>query len=520
MVAVKTASRPEPVLVSRNSAAQMSGRLIYLLTRVGLPPITLRFVSLDEYGIWSTCFLIIGYISIGAFGVANVYLRFAAEYNAKGKQEEIGSLMGVGLAITSVFSIVALALLWLSLPWVNAWFKIPEALQATADVLILGTVATMLLDMSWGGFAYILQGINRITQQTWVWMIGCLLETALIVVLLMEGYGVYGLLWAFVARYVFSITLYAVLVYRAVPGLKLSLKGWREKLRLFAGYGGILQLTGLVSMVMYSFDRFCAGMLTGVGAVGLLDIGQKFPMMASQLFGSSQSSFLTALTHLYATDRHDEIERIYLRGTRYLNMLNGVAMGFMAPFGMAIVTVWMGADPRYREAGIIMALATIGYHLHVMTGMATSYFQSTHKAWRPLLAYMVPQMVLVALALAFGLVEFGPSLLLVVASMAGARALSSLFFLAHTNFSLQIPQWRFLWFVMLPGLMPYFLGYLVHYAAEPWLLTVGTGRFKLLPALAGLGVVYLGVVAFVFSTLLLDKGEKSRWVGLLKRRRQ
>lgn len=519
MAAVQTESRPAPVRVSRNAAAQMLGRLIYLVTRVALPPITLRFVSMDEYGIWSTCFLIIGYIGIGAFGIANVYIRFAAEYNATGRQKEIGSLLGVGLAITVAFSAVTLAVLWLSLPWVNAWFKIPEPLQATADMLILGTVATMLLDMSFGSFAYILQGVNRIAQQTLVWILGCLLETGLIVALLMQGFGVYGLLGAFVARYVFSISLYAILCYRAIPGLKLNLRGARQNLKLFAGYGGILQLTGLVSIFVYSVERICAGTLTGIGAVGLLDIGQKFPMMASQLFGSAQTSFLTALTHLHATDQRDEIKRIYLRGTRYLNLLNGLAMGFMAPFGLGIVAAWMGPDPAYAQAAAVLVFAALGYHFHALTGPATTYFQGIKRPWVPLLGFLVPQLILAALCFLPALAEWGPGLLAVVAAMAGGRMLSSLLFLSYANRSLELSQWRFLWLGLLPGLIPYGLGYGVEYLARPWLSTVGTGRLELIPALAALGVAYVALVGLVLWGFFTTREERMAVRRKLGRRR-
>lgn len=520
MATVQTESRPEPVRVSRNAAAQMLGRLIYLVTRVALPPITLRFVSLDEYGIWSTCFLIIGYIGIGAFGVANVYIRFAAEYNATGRRDEIGSLLGVGLAITVAFGAVTMAVLWAGLPWVNAWFKIPDHLQATADMLILGTVATMLLDMSFGSFAYILQGVNRIAQQTLVWILGCLLETGLIVGMLMQGFGVYGLLWAFVARYAFSILLYAVLCYRAIPGLRLSLHGWREKLRLFAGYGGILQLTGLVSIFVYSVERICAGLLTGVGAVGLLDIGQKFPMMASQLFGSAQTSFLTALTHLHATDQRDEIVRIYLRGTRYLNLLNGLAMGFMAPFGLSIVTAWMGANPAFAEAAAILTFAAVGYHFHALSGPATTYFQGIKRPWLPLVGFLVPQLLLAGLALLPALAEWGPTLLAVVGAMAAGRVLSSLLFLAYTNRTLGLSQWRFLGFGLLPGLVPYGLGLGLEYLARPWLASVGTGRLQLIPALAGLGMAYVVLAGLVLWGGFSLREERAAVRGKLMRRRR
>jgi O-antigen/teichoic acid export membrane protein len=496
------APAPAPVRVSRNAAFQMLGRLIYLLTRVALPPITLHYISLEEYGIWSTCFLIIGYVGIGTFGVSNVYVRFAAEYNATGRQREIGSLLAVGLTLTLSFSALVLAALWFCMPWVLAWFKIPPALEQTATLLILGSTATMLLDMTFGAYASILQGVGRIGQQTAVWILSFLLETAVMVTLLMQGFGVKGLLLAFAARYLFSTVVYAVQCYQAVPGLKLSLRGaGREKYRLFFGYGGVLQLTGLLGVFLYSCERLAAGSLTGVGAVGLLDIGQKFPVMASQLFGSGQTSFLTALTHLHAQNRRGEIVAIYARGTRYLNLLNALAMGFMAPFGLDIITAWMGHPELYQEAATVMVFAAVGYHLHALTGPATTYFQGIHRPWRPLLGFLVPQLALAAAGLLLAMEVLGPGLLAVVAAMAGARVLSSLQFLVQTNHTLGYSNWRFLWFVLLPGLVPYGIGYGLEHAVRPWLESLGTSRFQLLPALAALGAAYTVAVLLAYLVL-------------------
>lgn len=507
-----------PVNVSRNAAVQMLGRLFYLLTRVALPPITLHFISLEEYGIWSTCFLIIGYIGIGTFGVSNVYVRFAAEYSATGRQKEIGSLLATGLTLTISFSLVVIVALWLLMPLLLAWFKIPEPLAPTATMLILGTVATMLLDMTFGAYASVLQGLHRIGQQTVVWILSFLLETAVMIGLLVAGFGVQGLLWAFVARYLFSTVTYIILCHRAVPGLRLSLRGaGRAKYRLFFGYGSILQLSGLLGIFLYSFERLAAGALTGVSAVGLLDIGQKFPMMASQLFSSAQTSFLTALTHLHAQNRQAEIVTIYTRGTRYLNLLNGLAMGFMAPFGWALITLWVGSAVHYQEAATVLVFAAVGYHFHAITGPATTYFQGIHKPWRPLLVYLFPQLVLASAGLLLLMRWLGPGLLAVIAAMTAARVASSLLFLLVANRSLRYSQWRFFGYVLLPGLLPYAVGYALAHYSSGWLQSFGTARLDLLPPLIGLGFAY-AVAILVVGVFFTTREERAQLGRRLRRR--
>ena len=49
------------------AVVQLAAKLLYMLSRVGLPPIILSYVSLEEYGIWATCFIVISYLGMSTF---------------------------------------------------------------------------------------------------------------------------------------------------------------------------------------------------------------------------------------------------------------------------------------------------------------------------------------------------------------------------------------------------------------------------------------------------------------------
>jgi O-antigen/teichoic acid export membrane protein len=504
MPSLKAIKQQQSRSVSRNAAAQMLGRILYLATRVALPPFILHYISMEEYGIWATCWIIIGYVGMGAFGVSNVYVRYVAEYNATHRYEKIGPLLCAGLTLTTTFGAITLLGLWFGLPWVYVAFKISPNLQATAGILIFGTVATMLLDMTFGAFAYVLQGMQKITEQTAVWIASYLLETLLMVAMMMQGWGVTSLLWAFVGRYLLATVVYAILCYRAIPGLKIRLSGVRlETFHLFFRYGGMMQISGLLSVFLYSCERLVAGTLTGISAVVLLDIGQKFPMMSTQVFSSATNSLLTALTHHHSLNQKDEMIRLYLRGSRYLNLLNGCALGFMAPFAVAIITAWVGDDPAYHEAGIVFVCAAAGYHLHALTGPASTYFQGISNPGGAIWGYLIPQLILLGAGLVGAYAVLGHTLIAVIAAATGARMVSSGLFLLYANSQLGVRQWRWLWQALLPGLAPYAVGYGLAVASQGFLGQLATGRLVLIPALAALAAVYaillLAILYAVFS---------------------
>jgi len=271
-------------LLSRNVSVNIVSKIFYMFTRVGLPPVILSYVTLDEYGIWAACFILISYLGMSAFGVSNVYIRYVADYRARNETEKINRLISTGLTVTLALSLVLLVLLWLGLPAVIVLFKVPLPLQRTAFVLIFVTAATFMLDLTFGAFAYVLHGLQMIVQQTVVWVISFCMEAALIVLMLVGGFGIYALLWAFVIRYLFATVANIVLCYRAIPGLSLGIRLFdRASLRLFYGYGAIVQISGLLGMFLYSIEKVLAGTFVGVHATGLFDVGEKFPVMSSQI---------------------------------------------------------------------------------------------------------------------------------------------------------------------------------------------------------------------------------------------
>ncbi len=501
-----------------NTLAQTAGRLLYLLTRVGLPPLILHFVSLEEYGLWSTCFLLISYVSMGAFGVSNVYIRYVAEYSVKEQFDSINGLVSTGLLLTFIFSVCALGGIWIAMPVLLKSFNVAPQLHHTAQVLILGTLATMLLDMTLGAFAYVLHGLQRIAQQTIVWIISFLLETALIVTLLFYGYGVNSLLWAFFARYIFSTVIYIVLCYQAIPGLHISFRlVKREFFSRFLHYGGILQISGLLSIVMYSIERVLAGYLTGLTAIAVLDLGQKFPVMASQVFSSMNASFLPAITQAHSLGKQHEIKRLYTQGLRYLNLLNGLAMGFLAPFAGWLLSAWLGHGDNLTNTIVVLICACVGYQLHVLTGPLSAYYQGINRPSRTF-SYLGWQLLFIVsgLLLAWHYVELDVIVIAEIVML--SRVLSALIYLFRGNYQLGLKHRQFIRFVLIPGTVPYLLGYGLMAAIQPWLTELNPNRWQLIFILGIIGVFYTLLTVGFFYAFLCNDTEQSQIRHKLGRR--
>jgi O-antigen/teichoic acid export membrane protein len=477
--------------LSRNVVSSVGAKILYLATRFSLPPIILASITLEEYGLWALAFILIAYLGMGAFGVSNVYIRYVAQYQATGQTDRIGDLLSTGLVLVSILAAVTLIALWFGLPTMLTWFSVPEDLRSTAFVLLFGTVAVFMLDLSLGAFVYVLTGLQKIVLQNRIWIASFLLETLLVVTFMLTGLGVLGLLYAFALRYALSISLSVWMCFRNLPGLRLSPTRFnREHLRLYICFGGILQISGLLGMFLRSVEKLIAGLFINVQAVGLFDVAQKFPVMATSIPSSINAAYLPAVTQMHVQGRHQEFTGFYLGGARQINLLTGFIMGFMAAFAAPLITAWLGPNPDFALAPLVLACFTLPFQLNVVTGAATNVYRGMGQPVRELL-YPVSQLLLVVVLVGAGFSFFGVDLRVIVVAVAGAMILSALFYFVFTNRFLGIRQRVFLRQVLLPGLVPYLTGFGLLLLITPWITSVADDR------LGSLAVVLAGGLAYV-----------------------
>ena len=503
-------------LVSRNVFSSVGAKILYLVSRFFVPPIVLAYLTLEEYGIWAICFILIGYMGMGSFGVSNVYIRYVAQFHARGEEHRIGPLLSTGLTVVSLFGMLILVAVWFGVPVMIEAMSVSPELSDTAFTLIFSTAAMYVLVMSWGAFSYVLTGLQRIVQQNQVWVTSFMIETLLIIAFLIAGLGIYGLLYAFVIRYLLSIAVNVWLCFRYIPDLRISLRSVnRRDLALFYGYGGIVQLSGFLGMFLRSIEKLIAGFFINVQATGLFDAAQKLPMMATSIPSSMNAVFLPATSYMHSQERSDELLGLYINSTRYINLVTGIMMGFMAAFAGPLMVAWLGPNPELALAPLILACFTLPFQLNVLTGPASNIYRGMGIPARELI-YPLSQLALVIILVGAGFLIFGIDVVVITVAVALAMIMSALIYMTYTNRFLKLDQGRFIRSALVPGLWPYLTGFALYLLASPWAEAVGDSRWGSVALVLVAGFAYCGLQAAVLWLFQLDAGEKDYVAGKIR----
>lgn len=498
--------------ISRNVGATVLAKIYYMATRLFIPPFVLSYVSLEEYGIWSYCFILLTYLGMSVFGITNVYLRYSAVWWTKGETDKINRLLSTGILFMSAFSLVSFPLIAWFLPYLFPILNIPESLHNTAYYLIIGTTAVFLVHLTFGAFGHLLQSMQMMAMERTIMVISWTLETAAIVLFVLSGFGIYSLILAYMINTFSRVIINIAMSYIKLPSLKLS---WRlfdtSMLKKFLHFGGIIQLSGMLSVVNSSMEKIFAGIFMGVQTTGLYEVGLKFPKMGSSIPDSINYVFLSINAHLHAKDNKEKIKQIYFQGSRYINMLTGLMMGFFASFAPYIIQAWLGLDEKYQAAATILSWFTLALQMHILTGPISAIFRSIKLPSKELFFVGLKFILFMACALPI-LHTMGGSILLINSLIVGITVGMSLLYITYCNHYLGVSQWKYFKQVIIPGFVPYVLGFGIALTATPWFEEVSNERWEILFTLIIFWIIYTVIAPLILFFVFCHRQErKTLW---------
>ncbi len=514
---VEQSGRDVVKAASGGALVLMLGNVCYLLTRVALPPIVLRHVGLEEYGLWALAFVLIGYLGMGAFGVSNVYIRYVAAYRARGDMDAINRLLTTGLAFTSSVAVVLLAVIWLAMPSLVSLLGVAPNLRTEATTILFAACAAFLLDLAFGAFSNILLGLERVSAHTAVWVGGSIFEALVLVMLLESGHGVSALPIAFALRLSSVIVASATLCRRALPGLTVAPRFFdRRALRLFVGFGGVVQVAGILSIFLYSVEKLIAAVFLGPASAGIFDVGEKFAVMVSGIPASLNGVLLAPVARMSTASTSSSAAAFFLTASRWVSMPAGVMMAFLSAFAPAVITAWMGPDPRLTDAAFILTVFSLAFHVHVVTGPASAWYRGIAEPARELF-YPLTQMTLVAIFVATGFAVAGRSIAVVTVTVAAAMVGSAIAYSSWTARRVGAPISRLVAQVYIPGFVPYLVAAASRPLVQAMLGSQYASRADAVATLAAGGVLYGLAIAALLWTTILDAAEKKSCRGALAR---
>jgi O-antigen/teichoic acid export membrane protein len=408
--------------VLRGSAAGVALQLFHYGSRFAVTPLVLAAVGLEAYGFWALLFQALGLLGLHRIGLLGAAVTFVARLRAEGRPERIRPLLETTSFAMAVLAALVVGLLAGFAPVVVRLLGMPVEGAEAAVTLVRWTATSTALALVLGGYQSALEGFARHDRVRAVEGAASAVELVVLVTLLHAGLGLPALGMAYAVRLLAPVPVYRLLARRELPGLEaLPIRCDRTVLRELLGFGGAIQASGLLHLVVATVDRLALAHLVSLHAAGAFELARKLVQLAANLPLQACAPLVPACVS--AERRQAELLRSALR---WVAVVAVPFLGVLFAVPDVVLTIWVGEVPE--GSAVALRLLAAATYVHVCTGPLTARLRA-RAAGREELAYM-----LLWSGLALALVPAGASLggmTGAVTASAAAQVGASLFLLAR-----------------------------------------------------------------------------------------
>jgi len=309
-----------------------------------LTPLILHRIGVTGYGTWAVFLAINGLTSLADLGLVGTLSKFVAEYHAQKDFPALSRLLSSGLALFLLLDFAISAILWLVSPFlVERFFRgstVPAVELVALLRLFLVVVAANILTQL---FASVTTGMQRLDLTNMISAANVLLSAIFGGYLVVEGWGLRGLVYGYTASGVLTIAVYVAVVKNLLPQVGLNpLRFDSVEARKMFGYGLRLYFTQAAVAVHNQVEKVFLATLVGVGAAGSYDIASDVALKVRGSIGFILSPILPAASELNALGDESRMRELHFRAHKYLAVCGVPLVCFVAAVSRRFVELWIG----------------------------------------------------------------------------------------------------------------------------------------------------------------------------------
>ncbi len=206
-------------------------------------------------------------------------------------------------------------------------------------------------------FQAVLSGLSRFDLTNGVNIVTLLVRTVLVVVLLLKGYGLVALAVVHLLVSLLSYGWCVILVYRLMPGTRISLLAWDKTLfRPVFSHSFYSFLISVGGRINYQMDTVVIAAFLPVHAVTFYVIGFKLIESLRDLVNLSSVISAPIASGLDAQQRAGEVSSLLVRGSRYVLLAAFPINAGLLILGPDFIQSWMGSQYRQISGTVLMIL--------------------------------------------------------------------------------------------------------------------------------------------------------------------
>ncbi len=354
-------------VVARSAFFNLLGFGISILYMVFLVPLVVRYVGVEEYGLWTLLLALTGYVGLVDLGIGTSFVPYIARYASLGSHDDVNKVILHGLLFYTLFSVLILGIGYFISPWLFALVRIPVPYLESARSLFLVALVGFAFSTIAGVFGSVLNALQRMDSYNIFLSVVLLGKFGAILIALSLGYGLFGLMMADLIVTAASLAPLLVLTRKHFPRLALKWQGYDSvMMKTLLKFGTQLQVSRLAEAIQAHFDKLILSRFIGLSAVSMYDFGSRPGGRLRSLPLTAVSSLVPAVSALDAADNRARILAGLIRSTRYLAIVSVPLFAYFMCFADDVVYVWLGGG--FGQAAQTLRILSCAHLVSVIAG--------------------------------------------------------------------------------------------------------------------------------------------------------
>jgi O-antigen/teichoic acid export membrane protein len=334
--------------VALNSTVVAVAQAVIVGLGLVLTPFIVGRLGLVLFGLYGFVTTTVAFISVLDPGLGLIVIRYASSDD--GDQKLAARLSTLGLTVWLSLGIILSPLLFIVLP------VLTTHLHSATGALLSPSLVTTAQQFFVFGYVYLfitaagaILGCRLIAagEQWLVTVIGLVsrfVYAVVVVVVLISGFGIWGLAMASSAQTALVVLATLVAIWRrhgTVVANPFTLG--RTRLVELLRFGGLVQLSSILDALNYDTDPIIIGRFVSVGASGLYQLANRAAGQIAYLVAVPQQSLLQTFSAV-ANRRASiaEVRRPAVQASRYLGLVAFFAGGALLAAAPELSVAWLG----------------------------------------------------------------------------------------------------------------------------------------------------------------------------------
>jgi O-antigen/teichoic acid export membrane protein len=362
-----------------NAVFNLGGEFIIICLGAVSVPYVVKRLGTDRFGILSLVWVVVSSIGIFDLGLSRATTKFAAEARGRGTRHELPTLLGTSLTLQLALGLIGGSIVFLLSPWAaGTVLKIhgPSLSDAVQSFRILGMAVPVILATNCTrGILEALQRFDLVNYVKVPASASMFLSPLLVlpfggglpsVILLMMGFR----FAAFLAYFGFCVSLLPR------PYVRVSVEP--KVLNRLLSYGGWVAISNITGPILIYLDRFMIGILLSVNAVAYYTAPADMVNRLLIVPASLCTILFPAFSSMEAAGDKGKLEYLFARSMKYLIIVLGPVLLFVAVFSRDILHLWLG--PAFaRESTLPLQILAVSVFINCLGFFPYSLLQGLGK---------------------------------------------------------------------------------------------------------------------------------------------